>query len=204
MGLETIAGGVLGMGSVLGGGSGGGSSKTTKASPYESAIANIANTLFAESSPLRKNLTSQYEAFASGNYNPEELAGYKPLYATARSGPEDQYSLAKENTIGSTPSGGALTGALSNLENNRAQSVGSLPAQISGGLIQNLMDKAYGVAYQTPQTALSGLGAANSGYSTRQNSANIMNTQAESALGQGVGQLMGQFLGGGSGGGLGS
>lgn len=171
----------------MGGGKGGGGS--TKASAYEKTMAKIANALFEESTPLRQDLTSQYEDFAAGNYNPEELPGYAPLYSTSRAGMEDQYNVAKENVISNTASGGALTSALSDLETSRAQEVGSLPATISSSLVNDLMNKSYGVAYQTPSTAIQGLSAASTAQQSRLNRAAQQQTQSGGLLGDLAGAL---------------
>jgi hypothetical protein len=87
-------------------------------------------------------------------YNPYNLPAYAPLYQLARSGVESQYGQARENIMSSTPRGGALAENLANLEMGRAQQAGALPAQIAAPLIQDIYNKAYGVAFGAPQTSL--------------------------------------------------
>jgi hypothetical protein len=105
---------------------------------------------------------------SSGLYNPYNLPGYAPLYQLARTGPESQYNPARQSIMESTPRGGGLYENLANLEMSRAQQAGSLPATIAAPLIQDIYNKAYGVAFNAPQTSIAGLGGAMSGYNQLQ------------------------------------
>jgi len=135
-------------------------------------------------------------------YNPYNLPAYAPLYQLARTGIESQYGPAREAIMASTPRGGALYENLANLEMGRAQQTGALPAQISAPLIQDIYNKAYGVAFGAPQTTLSGLGGADAGYTSRYNTASslagsaamqqsALNQQSSMGLGAGLGSLLG-------------
>ncbi len=149
---------------------------------------------------------------SSSLYNPYNLPGYAPLYQLARTGLESQYNPARENIMASTPRGGALYENLAGLEMSRAQQAGELPATIAAPLISDIYNKAYGVAFQSPQTSIAGLSAANQGLSSRTGAAYglagsmygansaaamqqaAMNQQATMGLGAGLGNLAGMGL----------
>ena len=119
----------------------------------------------AGSSAAGSTAATAPSGFTSSNlYNPYNLPGYAPLYQLARTGLESQYGQARENIMASSPRGGGLAENLANLEMSRAQQAGSLPATIAAPLIQDIYNKAYGVAFGAPQTTLSGLGGAASSY----------------------------------------
>lgn len=105
---------------------------------------------------------------SSGLYNPYNLPGYAPLYQLARTGLESQYNPARQSIMESTPRGGALYENLANLEMSRAQQAGSLPATIAAPLISDIYNKAYGVAFNAPQTSIAGLSSAMGGYNALQ------------------------------------
>lgn len=179
-----------------GGGKGGGGGGKTQPSVYEQALARIANEMYDTTKGIRQTSLDQLSGVLGGNYNVQKLPGYAPLYSTLRSGMEDQYNVAKENVTNSLPRGGALTSALSDLEGNRANQVGSLSAQISGPIIQDMMNKAYGTAWQTPAQATQGLGAASSSFANRyasdnalQGSNNGILSGGMSGIGQGIGYV---------------
>lgn len=162
----------------MGGGKGGGSADP---SPYEMWMGKIAKELFQETTPMRQNLEGQLMGATQGKM-PE---AYSPVYGAGKGAIESQYGTARENIIGSTPRGGAQTQALSNLEFARAGDLGDLTANLS----QDAYNKAYGVAFQTPQTSLAGMGSAGSTYGARQ--AALMNSQSNSKAGKAG--MLGQF-----------
>ena len=155
--------------------------------------------------------TPQYSEsdYVTQQYNPANLPGYTPMYDISRRGLESQYNTAVQNAIASTPRGGAMGDALNKLNLARAESVGGLPGQISSGLISDQLNKAYGAAFNAPAVAISGLGAANQGYTSTQNSMinSAMQQQALAqsqsntknsglgTLGLGVGSLVGSAFG---------
>jgi hypothetical protein len=129
-------------------------------------------------------------------YNPYNLPGYAPLYQLAKTGLESQYNPARQAIMESTPRGGALYENLANLEMGRAQQAGSLPATIAAPLISDIMNKAYGVAFNSPQTSIAGLGAASNSWNQAQGlSANaglqsaLLNRQAAASTASGLGSL---------------
>lgn len=136
------------------------------------------------------------------NYDVSQLPQYEPLFGLQKQSLEAQYQQAKKNLMGSTPEGGSLTAALSNLENNRASAVGNLPAQIAAPLIADEMNKAYGAAFNAPTTTVSGLGSAASTYANQANAnlASVANADLQTyGLLSGMGRGLGQVLGGGKG-----
>lgn len=209
----------------MGGGGGstntGVSQPTVNPSPYEQYMANIAHSLWKSSKPIRSEMIGGWMDFLNPKegteFNAASLPGYTPMYDVARRGLESQYSTARNQAIAGTPRGGAMSDALAQIEKGRAESVGQLPGQISSGLINDQMNKAYGAAFNlAPTQALGGLGAANQGYTATQNSLinaqmqqNAIDAQSQQAnqgksglgmLGSGLGTVVGSAFGGPAGG----
>lgn len=174
-------------------GSSGSSSAGTNS--YGEALAKIALESYNQGAPLRQAFLSQGQSVLDGSFNPQTSATYAPLYNTARSGIESQYGVAKDNIMANTASGGALTGALADLEMARAGDVGSLSSTISSDIINNILSNAYNAGFGTSGTALSALSSASSG----QNASNLMAQQAkyaqENALYSGLGNIGGNLIG---------
>jgi hypothetical protein len=80
-----------------------------------------------------------------------------------------------------------MSDALNKLNLSRAESVGSLPNTISGSLIQDALNKAYGAAFNAPSQAISGLSSANTAYTSTQN-AMINAAMQQQALNQSASQ----------------
>ena len=184
----------------------GGGSKTPPASPYEAAMGRIAQQLFTETTPLRESFLSQLGDFAGGSYDPTKTPMFANLYGAARPGIEGQYNVAREQVLAGTPRGGGQVSALSDLARSRAYDVGSLSSLISSNLINDMTNKAYGVAFQAPQTSIAGLGGAASSSNTRTGIAAQAAAQQQAGLYQGLGALgtgVGYALGGPLGAGIG-
>ena len=142
------------------------------------------------------------QAGMPGSYDPRIIPTYSPLYNAARSGLESQYDVARQQILGGTARGGAQTAALSSLDRGRAYDVGSLQSQITGSLVQDMINKAYGVAWSTPQTSMSGLGTASTTYGSRSNTATAVAAQQALAQQQqtntamtGIGSAIGMGVG---------
>jgi hypothetical protein len=144
---------------------------------------------------------SQYES-AYGRYDPTKLPTYKPLFGLQKQSLESQYQQAKNNILASTPTGGNLAGSLGNLETGRATAMGAMPAELSAGILNDMLNKAYGAAFQTPTTTLSGLSTAAGTYGNRQAAAMAQAAADQQstygllgglggALGQGIGKAIG-------------
>ena len=133
-----------------------------------------------------------------GRYDPTKLPTYEPLFGLQKQSLESQYQRAKQNIMASTPSGGNLTGALTGLEATRASTMGALPAELSSGILGDMLNTAYGVAFQAPQTSIAGLGSAGSTYGNRQAAAmaqSAQDTQSSYGLLGGVGEGIGKAIG---------
>ena len=199
----------------MGGGKGGGSQSVTvpqmASNPYEDQLAQMAQQIWGQTQPVRRYFTQDWQKFfrpeEGQQYDPYALPGYKPLYGLARTGIEDQYGAAKENILAGVPRGGGQARALSNLETGRAKDVGSLQAQTSLPLIQDIYNKAYGAGWQTgPTQAISGMGTASGTMNAREISQQQLQTaalmqeaqaarSASTIKGTGVGSALGKGLG---------
>ena len=137
----------------------------TGSNPHEIWLSEIARTLYNQTDPARTYIAADWEKLfnpAQGQqYDPSQLPAFSPLYNMARTGLEDQYSVAKENILSTLPRGGGMARQLGNLETGRAKDVGSLQSQISAPIISDLYNKAYNAGFVTaPTQAMGGLGAA--------------------------------------------
>jgi len=185
-------------GSILGGlfsRGGGGGSSTPAPSGYENTLAQIAQDTYTQTDPLRQSLLQQMSSMLSGGFDPAKSATYAPMYASARTGTEAQYNVAKENVLGNTPRGGGQIDALANIEAARAGDVGSLPAMLSSQIMQDMMQKTYGTAFGAPQQSMAGLASAAGTYGNRMSMAQAAAAQQQSGLYGGLGQIGGMALG---------
>lgn len=135
--------------------------------PYESTLAALAQKLWDETAQARAGILGQGQAVLSGQVSPDALPGYKQTFALAKQGIENQYGQARENILANTARGGGQTAAIAGLEAQRAQQAGSLPAQISQQLINDILGKIYGAAFGAPQTSIAGMGAAAGSFTDR-------------------------------------
>lgn len=167
-------GGVLGTGLLAG-------PEMPGASKSEKALSQIALAQWNEAKPFRQEWAPLLMKVLEGN----TPASAFPAFAPLRTAAEAQYGVAKNNLMGSVPRGGELTSALTNLEANRAQTVGSLGADF----LTDLLNKSFGVAYNAPQAAMSGLSSAGAMAAQRQ----AAQLQAQQAKGAGLGQTAGML-----------
>ena len=179
------------------------SAPTPAVSPYTQQLAKESKTLFNESQPLQQQLLSQYSGLVNGNYNPQTLPGYQPAYSLAKQGLAGSYGQAQNQIIENSPTGGALSGNLANLATSNAASQGSLPAQISSGLISQLQNNALGLATGTTNSAMGGMSNAGGQAQSASNlgaqlgeQQNLANMQAMGSLGSGLGMLGMMSMGG--------
>lgn len=166
------------------------------ASPYESVLAQIAQDTYSQTDPLRQGFLQQMSSLLDGSFDPQKTAAYAPMYAAARSGPEAQYNVAKENILGGTARGGGQTSALSGIEKARASDVGEIPGVLSSQITQDLLSKAYGTAFGAPQQSMAGLGSAAGTFGNRMSMAQQAASAQNSALFAGLGTMGGMALGG--------
>jgi hypothetical protein len=163
-------------------------------SPYESAAAAIAQKTYDETNPLRTGLLSQMEGLVSGGFDPAKSVLYAPLFAAARTGPEAQYQVARDSILAGTPRGGGQVAALSNLAQARADEVGQLPAMLSNQVMQDLLSKTYGAAFNAPQQSMAGLSSVAGTYGNRAAMSQAAAAQQTSGLFGGLGMLGGMAL----------
>ena len=74
-----------------------------------------------------------------------------PVWGASRGILEDQYDIARQNTIGGMPAGGQMHDTLADIEGGRAQSLGNMAASIS----QDEYNKLFGMATGAPAQAMS-------------------------------------------------
>ena len=120
--------------------------------PAQEAQIRIANQLFGESTPIRQELNQQALGFLSGDRDVTGTAGFGALKDII----ESQFGRAREGVIGSTPTGGGLTPALTNLEGARASSL----VQGVSALTENELNRALTLGTGLVPTAVGGLGQA--------------------------------------------
>ena len=102
-----------------------------------------------QSAGARNSVLNQLANFMGGNYNLSEL----PMYGPGKSAIESQYQNAFDNILANLPAGGQIGNAMADLERNRAADYG----QLVGNIQSDLLNKAYGVANQSPITTFGGL-----------------------------------------------
>jgi len=112
----------------------------------------LAQQLVGETTPLRQNLISDAGQFVSGERDVTSL----PEFRTYKNTAEDQYQRARDSVIGSTPEGGGLTAALTQLEGQRAGNLADFTGALAGTEIQRALQLATFGAAQGSQ----GLGSA--------------------------------------------
>lgn len=106
-----------------------------------------------QTAPLRQNLADRSNAFLTGGLDVTQ----SPMYAALKGATEQQYTLAKNNIIGRTPVGGALTSALADADLQKA----NLMTQGIGSLAQDELGRASSLA--TGGLQLGGQGLSQSG-----------------------------------------
>ena len=122
--------------------------------PALEAQTRISQQLFDESSPIRQQLNTQALGFLSGDRDVTGTAAFASLKDMI----ESQFGRARDRVIGSTPTGGALISALTNLEGDRASSL----VQGTAALTEQELMRAFGLGTGLVPTAVGGLGQAGS------------------------------------------
>ena len=157
--------------------------------------------LFRASAPLREGTLERMTQALQGSNDPIALdfLTNTPAFGAFKQSNELAFDRARQRTIESTPAGGALSGALGNIEAGRAgaftQGVGALSMEEINRRERNL-DRSLNASLGFPGLSLSGLGSA--GSSLGQLSANqaaIAESQANRDAGKssGAGQAAGSI-----------
>lgn len=165
------------MGSALGKGGGG---KGGGGSGSEKALSRIAQEMYTGTAPIRGPLIEELTQAVGPGYDPATSPMFDPL----KRGLEGQYGTAREGILAGLPAGGVQQEALANLETGRAQSLSDMMAQIQS----DMLNRAYGAAFQAPGQAMTGLAQAGQLGAQRQ-------AGTQGMLGQ-LGMGLGYFLGG--------
>lgn len=135
--------------------------------------------LWNTTAPIRSNITNQLTNFTKGNFDISKM----PAYAPGKNAIESTYRTARDQTIADTPAGGLLYDELTNLSAERARDL----SDVVGGIQADLLNKAYGAGYGTPQVSIAGANQAagnlNSYMAAQQTQAN------QQAIG--IGELIG-------------
>ena len=97
---------------------------TDRAAQQQSALA---QKLISQSDPTRELLFDQTNAFLGGDFDVTGL----PQFAAGKDIIESQFGRARESVIAGTPTGGALTSALTNVEGGRASALTGLVGNLA-------------------------------------------------------------------------
>jgi len=165
----------------MGGGKGGGGSNASDIQ------AQLAQQLFAETDPLRRALIGQADQFVGGDRTFDGSPTSRAFKETA----EAQFVRARENIIGATPRGGALTSALSGLESDRASALAGGQAQFSERFGEQEIARAMTLATGSTGQALGGLGQAGFAQAGAAQAAATQSAGKAGALGTGAGAFAG-------------
>lgn len=143
----------------------------------------MAQKLFQQTDPIRTKLFGRANDFLAGGADVTNT----PAYAAMKTSTDANFNRAKDNLIAATPTGGALTSALTNLEGNRAATLTGGAGQLYGDELSRAIALGTGVTGQS----LASMGQAGAVQ------AQIAQARAEQSAGksQGLGQGVGAVLG---------
>jgi hypothetical protein len=151
--------------------------------PAADAQMRMAEELFKQSGPIRGSLMGRSENFLNGGMNVTDT----PTFLAYKQSADQLFNKSKDNAIARTPSGGALTSALTNLEGQRASSLTQGAGAIYGDELSRAMSLGTGGSGQ----ALNSLGQAGA-IQAQMAAANSQEKAGKyGALGSGVGAYMG-------------
>lgn len=145
-------------------------------------LADIGKQLFNETDPLRTGLIDRSQSFLDNG-----LQG--PQFDVLKNAVESQYANAKNNIIGSTPAGGALTSQIANLEQGKANTL----TQGIGDLYNQETNRAMSLATGAPLQG--GIGSL-SGAGNIQAQIAMANANQNASAKTGIGFGLGSYLGG--------
>ena len=154
---------------------------TPPRNPAADAQSRISQQLFAESTPIRRQLNTQSLDFLSGGRDVTSTPGFASLKDII----ESQFGRAREATIGNTPTGGGLTSALTNLEGQRASSL----VQGTAALNEQELNRALTLGTGLVPTAVGGLGQAGSTQAFGAAQAQQASAQKKGSTGQAAGRV---------------
>jgi hypothetical protein len=105
--------------------------------------------LWNTTSEMRGNVTNALNDFTAGNYDLTK----SPMFAPGKAAIEDAYQTSANDIISKMPQGGTMFNELGDLSQDRARKL----TDVVGRIQQDMLDKAYGAGYGTPQSSMSGL-----------------------------------------------
>lgn len=150
-----LAGGLMG-----GGKGGGGGGVSVQSNPMQDiALAKqmqLMEKYDQQTEGFRQGLMSDYGQLRAEDFDPTNLPMYKPIFGLQKKSLESQYQQAKDQIMGKVAPGGTLAGAVTNLEANRASTMGALPAQVAIPLVQDIRTRAETAGFNMPQVVLGG------------------------------------------------
>lgn len=146
------------------------------------AQTDLARMLVEQSDPLRTGLIDRSTEFIAGG---DVMSS--PQFLAFKDATGDQFSRARENVISSTPAGGALTSALTNLEGQKASAL----TQGAGSIYEGELSRALALGTGITGMGQSGLDAAAQTQAARAASEAQQNAAKYGALGAGAGGFLG-------------
>jgi len=149
--------------------------------PFAATQARIAEQLFSQTDPIRKNLINRSQGFLEGGIDSS------PAFEAFRAQSDPILARARENIIQQTPEGGGLISALSNLDTERAR----MQTQARGQIDEQERNLAVLLGTGTIPQTMQGLGSAS--FAQAQNLASAQQREGAiySAIGEGAGAAMG-------------
>lgn len=179
MGVDPItaaAGGAMIGGALLGGG------KKAK-SPAADMQAQLAQMLFQQTDPVRRQLIDRSGEFLDGGMDVRQSPTYDALKLSA----DSNFNQAKDNVIARLAPGGGLVDALADLEFQRANTL----TQGGANIYENELSRAMALGTGLTGTSMGALGQAGN-VQAGLAAANAQQSAGKSeGLGQGVGYILG-------------
>lgn len=145
-------------------------------------MAEIPAETFRLTQPTRKNLSKTLADFTAGDVDVFSM----PMFQGEKAGIEQNYDIARRNTLETMPSGGALFDRLGGIETDRARAL----TEAGGDIQQDLLNKAMAASFGTTGEAQEGVGAAANQW------ANYLfgKDAAASDTAKGIGSMIGSYM----------
>lgn len=166
-----------------------GQSLGTKAEDPEAinALAQIAQQMFSQTSPIREGLIDRSTSFLDGGFDPR----MSPTFDFARSNIDQSTDLAKDRILATLPAGGSVNQALTDLEINRANAMTGAASDIFNQEMAQAFQTGFGAPLTTSTASLGSAGAIQS--QLAQQNAAAMN-QKIGGTKQGAGHAIGSGM----------
>lgn len=158
--------------------------KRNNGMPVNWSLDAIANNLFQQSDPLRRELIGQSQNFLTGGMDPTGT----PEYQAIRQYADIQSDQAKESILDTLPNGGALLDKLADVDIGKARTLTDAKAGIYG----DNLSRALSLATGSTQSAISARAGADQLRAARE----AADADRDSAAKGGAGTAIGGYLGG--------